>query len=247
MSAEVSGWVWRNAPVKSGELVVLLALADNAHDDGTGAFPSQAHLAKKSRMSDRQVRNCLSALEEKGLIRRSGETRGGVIVWAVLMGAEDISARKPVAGDPGSGLPTEPSREPSSSSLVRGRAVSYQGRRVPAATVDAAETLLAVFNEAEGRELGAWTGAGKPSPGLKQIIGALLTRDHVTVPEWERAIRNVSACPPSWVTGRLELGDVFGERAAERALSNDGVRRENGKKRAGPGMADFAQIALGDG
>jgi hypothetical protein len=112
MSAEVSGWVWKNAPVKSGELVVLLALADNAHDDGGGAYPKQATLAEKSRMSSRQVRNCLKSLEAKGLIEPQGTTQGGVTVWRIRM-EEDFSGRKSASGEGGSPLPTEPSLEPS--------------------------------------------------------------------------------------------------------------------------------------
>lgn len=114
MSARVSGWVWDHATVKSGDLVVLLALADNAHDDGTGAYPSQAHLAKKARMTERQVRNCLKSLEEKSLIRRQGSTAGGVVVWAVVMTGSPVPGGKdypPAIPDTqgGNGLPTEPS------------------------------------------------------------------------------------------------------------------------------------------
>jgi hypothetical protein len=122
VSVRVSGWVWDQAGVKSGDLVVLLALADNAHDDGTGAYPSQAHLAKKARMTERQVRNCLKSLEEKGLIRRQGSTAGGVVVWAVVMDGSRVPGGKdfPPAIDDfqgGNGLPTEPSVEPSTTNL----------------------------------------------------------------------------------------------------------------------------------
>lgn len=207
MSARVSGWVWEHAPVKSGELVVLLALADNAHDDGGGAYPSQATLAAKSRMSDRQVRNCLRALEAAGLIEPQGTTRGGVTIWRVLAGAEKSSGRQPTSGGGGNGLPTEPSKETSGSpsrtpgekdngpslrvvseaepERSRGRAreacqdkpMTYSRQRVPAETLEAATRLLTTFNEATGSRLGARKRDGSVSSHLRQIVGAVIDRE----------------------------------------------------------------------
>lgn len=126
MSVRVSAWVWAQAPVKSGELVVLLAVADNAHDDGGGAYPSQEHLAEKARMSVRQVRRCLASLEAKDQIEKQGVTRKGITVWRVVMGDHPDKMSAPDADgqeadthdrDPGHGRPTEPSenrQEPSS-------------------------------------------------------------------------------------------------------------------------------------
>src|SRR5690349_6236166 len=130
VSAEVSGWVWRNAPVKSGELVVLLALADNAHDDGTGAYPSQDHLAKKSRMTARQVRRCLATLEEGGLIRRQGATAGGVIVWAVVMDGGGQIVRADTDDREGRTSASDRTvREPSSKKNARAQEVKFNGKR----------------------------------------------------------------------------------------------------------------------
>lgn len=66
--------VWENAPVRSGELLVLLALADHANDSGT-CFPSVARLAERARLSLRQTQRVLRHLEEIGLIGR--EPHGG--------------------------------------------------------------------------------------------------------------------------------------------------------------------------
>ena len=75
MSIKIMNEVWQNAPVKDGALIVLLALADWADDDGE-CFPLIGQIATKSRMSERNVKRVLSALEEGGLIARSG-TIGG--------------------------------------------------------------------------------------------------------------------------------------------------------------------------
>ena len=66
MSIYVSKLVWESSSQKSGNLLVLLAISDHAADDGT-AFPGIKLLARKTRLSSRQVRRCIQEL------RRSGE------------------------------------------------------------------------------------------------------------------------------------------------------------------------------
>jgi helix-turn-helix protein len=57
--------VWRDSQHKGGTLLVLLAIADYAEDNGV-AFPSVATLAKKARMTPRNVQYALRALERSG-------------------------------------------------------------------------------------------------------------------------------------------------------------------------------------
>lgn len=47
MSVKVSSWVWEHSPVSRGDLLVLVALADHAQDNGAGAYPSVATIAGK--------------------------------------------------------------------------------------------------------------------------------------------------------------------------------------------------------
>ncbi|MBB2697683.1 UNVERIFIED_ORG: hypothetical protein GGI66_002343 [Rhizobium esperanzae] len=68
MSIKVMSIVWSRAPVQSGDLLMLLALADNADDNGI-AFPSVTYLASKARMSPRNVQLCLRNLERSGFIQ----------------------------------------------------------------------------------------------------------------------------------------------------------------------------------
>lgn len=56
---------------------VLLALADHAEDDGTGAHPSVARLAWKTDLSESQVQRHLRALEQLGVIEAVAHVRGG--------------------------------------------------------------------------------------------------------------------------------------------------------------------------
>lgn len=100
--------------------------------------------------------------------------------------------------------------------------VMYRGKRVPAVIWEQAAALLGVFNEATGRRLGGRTMTGGPSPVVKQIIGAILARPEVAPDAWEAAVRNTVANPPRWIEGPVQIGHVFGERAAEWALANQG-------------------------
>jgi hypothetical protein len=69
MSVFVSGCVWRHARAKGSNLLVLLAIADIAGDDGI-ARPewdtSIANLARKTRLSERAVQYCIRDLEKDG-------------------------------------------------------------------------------------------------------------------------------------------------------------------------------------
>jgi len=60
--------VWEHANAKGSNLLVLLALADYAHDDGTLAYPSIKTLCDKTRLSERAVQYCLRKLVEEGEI-----------------------------------------------------------------------------------------------------------------------------------------------------------------------------------
>lgn len=59
--------VWEDAPYSEGSLLVLLALADWANDDGL-CWPSISRLAKKARLEDRQTQAILRRLEADGVV-----------------------------------------------------------------------------------------------------------------------------------------------------------------------------------
>lgn len=58
--------VWEFAQAKGGERLVLLAVADHAKHDGTGAWPSINTLCDMTKFSERNVRYCLRKLEDAG-------------------------------------------------------------------------------------------------------------------------------------------------------------------------------------
>ena len=88
-------WVWDNSPHSGGALVVLLAIADFAHEDGSGAFPSVETLAAKARLSKRQTQTILKELATSGelLVARGGGRRKSNTYTIVM---ETSAARQPV-------------------------------------------------------------------------------------------------------------------------------------------------------
>lgn len=78
MSVRVLGWALREAPVTNkGDLLTLIVLADHAHDDGDGAFPSVETIARLARLSPRGAQKALRKLASAGLLKathRAGKT-----------------------------------------------------------------------------------------------------------------------------------------------------------------------------
>lgn len=61
-------WIWENTKAEGSELLVLLALADHAGDDGR-CYPSMTRIAARARLSLRGAQTAIRALEGKGAIK----------------------------------------------------------------------------------------------------------------------------------------------------------------------------------
>lgn len=86
MSIKVMSAVWEHSQSKGSALLLLLAIADHAHDDGDGAFPSVPHLAKKIRMEERTVQLLTKQLiKARELSVRNAEGPGRTNVYKVLI------------------------------------------------------------------------------------------------------------------------------------------------------------------
>lgn len=92
MSLACMTWVLTNSDERLGRRLVLLVLADYAHDDGTRAFPSVDTMADKSRMSRSQVQRVLRQLLDSGAITKTGTTSTGTNIYAVSMEGSHIAA-----------------------------------------------------------------------------------------------------------------------------------------------------------
>ncbi|WP_174935404.1 helix-turn-helix domain-containing protein [Burkholderia lata] len=69
--------VWERYPEGGGELILALALADYAHDNGAHIFPAVDTLARKTRQSRRNVQYQLRRMEEKGWLQLVAYAAGG--------------------------------------------------------------------------------------------------------------------------------------------------------------------------
>lgn len=105
MSVHVLSWVLRESPVDvPAHRLVLIALAERANDDGTGAYPSIDTLAHETRQSKRNVQYALRSLERDKRIRNCGRSELLTIRWQVRMDAR-AEAVPYVNSTPGSKQP----------------------------------------------------------------------------------------------------------------------------------------------
>jgi hypothetical protein len=99
MSISIIDRVWHYSKARKGELLMLLAIADFANDDGE-AWPSVPTLAKKSRLSERQAQYALRRLVKSGELKLSKNKgpRGCHVYHIVIcddtLGAENAPAQK---------------------------------------------------------------------------------------------------------------------------------------------------------
>ena len=85
MSVRVLTIVWDASPSQGAELLVLLALADQAGDDGV-TWVEIPRIARKTRLSERHVIRMIGALEKEGRVEKRKAQRGRrrVSVYRVL-------------------------------------------------------------------------------------------------------------------------------------------------------------------
>jgi hypothetical protein len=63
--------------IPATQKLVLLAMADHAHDDGTRCYPSIGRLARRTSLSIRGVQTTMRRLEKAGFIVPQGKSKGG--------------------------------------------------------------------------------------------------------------------------------------------------------------------------
>lgn len=77
MSIKCQGWVYEYSEATGNDRLVLLAIADEANDDGTSGHPSVDTIAHKARLNKRTALRCIERLESAGaLIVDRPEIRG---------------------------------------------------------------------------------------------------------------------------------------------------------------------------
>jgi hypothetical protein len=108
---------WERYPGEGNELLVALAVADWANDNGEGIYPSLAKLARKSRQSESSARRHLKHMLEIGWLLRVNSGSGGRGVTSVYRISPDWLKGASLKGfpdhpDEGSEAAPEAPREP---------------------------------------------------------------------------------------------------------------------------------------
>lgn len=121
--------VWdRGRQYAKGELLVLLAMADWAKDDGS-CYPSIPQIAEKARLTERQVYGVLKRLRADGVVTsESGGGRGRLTVYRIHvenLNPEKIAGNKrlPSAGEAREGTAARGKRNPENISGFEGRGI----------------------------------------------------------------------------------------------------------------------------
>jgi len=100
VSVHATSAVWKWSQASGNALLVLLAIADWAEDDGSNAYPHIRTLAAKCRLSERTVERTITKLEALGELRvlRRGGGPVSIDKWhrpnrfdVVLSGGDDLT------------------------------------------------------------------------------------------------------------------------------------------------------------
>ena len=103
MSIKIMSWVWDNSPYEGKVLLIHLALADFANDDGM-CWPNQTRIADKCRCSVETVRTSVRRMEEDGLVEivKASAGRGSSHVYRLVNPKSSVDfARKNPQADTG--------------------------------------------------------------------------------------------------------------------------------------------------
>lgn len=77
MSVKVMSACWERYPNGGGELLLALALADHADDNGENVYPSVESLSRKTRQSKRTVQYQLRSMQDRGWLQLVSHEGGG--------------------------------------------------------------------------------------------------------------------------------------------------------------------------
>jgi DNA-binding MarR family transcriptional regulator len=210
MSVRIMADVWARSTQSGGKLLVLLALADNADDERRHAWPSVETLAKKARLSPRQVKRVLTELVAAGELEvvREGGGRGKPTLYRVLPKNGAVLSGSEANGDADdhetvSPVSPEPSIEPSRSTAD---AVDETSRAAFSADV---VRLCDTFSELARQRSETPESSGKYRPTRQWLVemDRLLRIDGRSPAEVEAAIRWVHT-NPFWASNILSVSKL---------------------------------------
>jgi hypothetical protein len=113
VSVTALSWVFRHAAITNkADLLVALVIADHAHDDGGGAYPSVPTIARLARMSERGVHYSLKRLVHDKVLTVEDRQPGRRTVYRVVMTPAAVAGVHAVQGARGASDPCTPRQKP---------------------------------------------------------------------------------------------------------------------------------------
>lgn len=234
MSVRASTWAWSLEEVMGSEALVLLALADQANDEGL-CWPSQEKLAPKARQSVSTLRRSLRSLEKMGLlttITRSSTRGRRSNLYLLHIGAKpDLSMKSAKAVNLGEGAAQACQMlEDASSAVFVANKATGQFDRLPQSVIgDRLQPVTGdrlLYTEPPDRTT-------KPNPTLptaparSQAANAKVGSGGKTSTQGTEGTRNAPVEGPGVPVGevkprpgsRVQAGPVKGPKTAEAGLS----------------------------
>lgn len=250
-------WVLEHSESRLSDRLVLLSLAEYAHDDGSMAFPSVETLAHKARVNERTCRRSLRNLEDVGEIQTMGTTRYGTVIYRVLMGSEATSeeggqfvrggnlsgganSTEGGANTTENGTDCPPTRkEPSlpvnkegarASGRVNGADPKIRGRAVKPDLWKLTGEVLAEYNRQAGSNLRLLTSGGQPSQAATRIYCRIADYPDIALEEHADIISRTLASR-WWGDTAPSIGVVFGPKVFEDNIARPAESALNGTKK----------------
>lgn len=134
MSIRCQNWVYEYSEATGNDRLVLLAIADEADDDGTNAFPGIKRIAHKARVPERTVMRSLERLEASGYLvvhRPEQRGRGRFNSYVVAMDNGNPDPRKGATLSPINPPDQTEEKVPERRAKARKGAPPYVNRRRP--------------------------------------------------------------------------------------------------------------------
>lgn len=236
MSVRATNWAWSLEEVMGSEAMVLLALADQANDEGF-CWPAQQKLAPKARQSVSTLRRSLRSLEKMGLlttITRSSTRGRRSNLYLLHIGAKpDLSMKsaRPVALSDEAAQACqmlEEAEEASSAVFVANKATGQFDRLRQPVIDDRLQPVTGdrlLYEEPPFRT--TKPNPTLPTPARAQAAGATVGLGGKTSTQGTKGARNVPVEGPGVPVGevkprpgsRVQAGSFKGPRTAEVGLS----------------------------
>jgi hypothetical protein len=201
--------VWANSPYRGEALLLHLALADFANDEGM-CFPSQKTLARKARCSENYVRVAVKRMVKDGLLEITAPANG--------RGNANTYQLKPHSANPHSPVPHSPRRE-----------TPFAEKSTPLIKNHQEPSLSEEFNQfwdayprkvAKGIAKKAFGKAFANHPDL--TIGRLLE----SVKQYEASVTDIKYCayPATWLNGERWMDNLEAKSASVKVTEHAAAR-----------------------